>query len=305
MNKAECFKIRVLSSDYEDFNVGKMQIILTLKNSKFTFFKKPIDILADPFLFVHNSRLYLFFENKRFRQKAKISMMYTEDLKKWSNPQDVLIEDFHLSYPFVFEDKGKIYMIPETSEDATVRLYVAENDELTKFKFVKTLLDSKSTMNNRLLDYADSSVFKNGEVYYLLTTIKKDGVNNLLLYTSNDLFGTFNEHPQSPICVSNKFGRCGGGMIKYKGELFRIAQDCESGYGDNLNFMKINALDKTNYSEELKYKDVLPVNISFYKNGGHHMNFVKFDGKYIFATDAKEYHYFINNRIYYKLGIYN
>ena len=35
----------------------------------------------------------------------------------------VLEENFHLSFPFVFEDSGNLYMIPETAENQQIRLY--------------------------------------------------------------------------------------------------------------------------------------------------------------------------------------
>jgi len=38
----------------------------------------------------------------------------------------VLEERSHLSYPFVFERDGQIWMIPESSANATVSLYRAE-----------------------------------------------------------------------------------------------------------------------------------------------------------------------------------
>ncbi len=43
----------------------------------------------------------------------------------WSPPRTVLERDHHLSYPFVFEHEGAIYMLPETGEAGRIELHRA------------------------------------------------------------------------------------------------------------------------------------------------------------------------------------
>ena len=89
---------------------------------------KPRRFQADPFLFVKDNELYLFYELQHWDDPGCIAMIKTKDLKVWSKPQMVLKEPFHLSFPFVFEDQGVIYMIPESQEDDSIRLYCANDD---------------------------------------------------------------------------------------------------------------------------------------------------------------------------------
>jgi hypothetical protein len=78
---------------------------------------------ADPFLFVHEHWLYLFYEEERFQAPASICAHCTKDLKHWKKVGAVLKESFHLSFPFVFENEGQIYMLPETRQKDAVILY--------------------------------------------------------------------------------------------------------------------------------------------------------------------------------------
>ena len=171
---------------------------------------------------------------------------------------------------------------------------------MTKFEFVKEIIkDNVSHIDG--FSFSDTSVYKKDETYYLMTSIRDNDVNILKLYTSTSLMGVYTEHPKSPICRTNKIGRNGGGIKEYKNRLYRFAQDCMFSYGDNIHLIEINDISTTNYDEVLKKENILPIEMDFYKYGGHHINFLRFKEKYIIATDAKEYHYFFLNRFWHKI----
>ena len=297
MNKIECFKIQLFAIEN-----GKPQSILQIKNDRHTLFREPTIIVADPFLFAHNDALFLFYEQKKLRHNGTIMMTRTDDLEHWSEPVEVLREPFHLSYPWVFKKDGHIYMMPETCGDKSVRLYEAVDPNLTEFRFVKTLIEQ----DNDDLDFSfsDSSVVEHDGKYYLFTTVRRKGVNQLRLYCSEDFMGVYNEHPQSAICVSNKYGRNAGHFTEYGGELYRFAQDCENGYGDNVHILKVKTLSADDYQEDVVKENILDRNNVFYKFGGHQLNIAQFKGKNVIATDAKEYHRFLENRILNKVGVF-
>ena len=295
MNKIECFKIQLYAINRE-----KTQCILRLVNDRHTVFREPTIIVADPFLFVHDDILYLFYEQKKLYHNGTIMMRRTDDLIHWSEPAEVLRESFHLSYPWVFEKDGHIYMMPETCGDKSIRLYEAANDELTEFKFVRSLLEQERN-DNIEISFSDSSIVMRDEIYYLFTTIRSEGVNQLRLFYSRDLMGKYKEHAKSPVCVSNKYGRNAGSLIEHKDGLFRVAQDCEKGYGDNIHVLKVKELSLDNYVEDVLKENIFSKDDKFYRQGGHQLNFVEFKGKKIFVTDAKEYHYFTLNRLLHKV----
>ena len=46
-------------------------------------------------------------------------MVSTDDLKHWTKPISILNDEgTHFSFPYVFEDNGSVYMIPETGWSA-------------------------------------------------------------------------------------------------------------------------------------------------------------------------------------------
>lgn len=137
-----------------------------------------------------------------------------------------------------------------------------------------------------------------------MTTVNKQGINQLELYFSNSLLGDYELHSNSPVVVGNKFGRNAGSLFDYNNKLYRVAQDCELRYGDDVHLFEIKDMNKENYSEYLCKKNLLAGKSKFYSHGGHQFSWVRFKNQYIVATDAKEYHYLILNKIAHRLKIY-
>ena len=255
---------------------------------------KPRRFQADPFLFVKDDELFLFYELQHWDDPGCIAMMKTIDLKTWSKPIIVLKEPFHLSFPFVFEDHGAIYMIPESQENDSIRLYRA-NDDLSSFTFVRILLQQEKKEGIHF-NYNDSHIFKKNGKYYLFTSYQKNWMYYQELYVSDDLLhGDFVKHPKSPVCMSNEYGRNGGSLIKYHSHLLRVTQDCHADYGDNISLMEVMVLNENDYEEKLFKHNVFSKN-NIFIDGGHQLNIGKFLGKYIYATDYK-----INKWTWYQL----
>lgn len=246
---------------------------------------KPLRFQADSFLYVKDEELYLFYEQQHWDDPGCIAMIRTKGLKTWTEPQIVLREPFHLSFPYVFEDNGSIYMIPESQENDSIRLYRA-NSDLTSFAFVRTLLKQEKK-NGIHFNYNDSHIYKKGGRYYLFTSYQKDWMYYQELYMTDDLLkGEFQKHPCSPICVDNEYGRNAGSLIDFDGKLLRVTQDCHHDYGDNISLMEVLALDDKIYEERLYRRNVFPKN-SIFVDGGHQLNINRFHGLYVYATDYK------------------
>lgn len=246
---------------------------------------KPVLFQADSFLFVKDEELFLFYELQHWDNPGYIVMTKTSDLKTWTMPIIVLQEPFHLSFPYVFEDNGTIYMVPESQESDSIRLYRA-NDDLTSFTFVRTLL-KKEREEGLHYNLNDSHIYKQEGKYYLFTSYQEDWMYYQELYVTEDLLnGSFVRHPQSPICTSNEYGRNGGSLIQYGNKLLRVTQDCHQNYGDNISLMEVIQLDEQHYQEQLFMRNVFPKN-SIFIDGGHQLNIVQYKGQYIYATDYK------------------
>lgn len=293
LSKTECFKIRLFTAKQEDdvFDLSNFNELYTIMCTQSEWNLHPLIIVADPFLFVHKNKLFLFYEEKFLHRPGIIKMINTTDLINWSEPITVLEESYHLSFPWVFEDDGYIYMIPESGADHSIRIYKANNDNLSSFTLETILLREENS------DFADSSIIKKDGIYYLLTTVRRNNTNNLLLYYSQFLLRGYKKHPSSPIVIDNKYGRNAGSLLNINGKTYRLAQDCVMRYGDNVHVFVVDELSKYSYKEHIVVMDLFDKNNPFYNEGGHQYNMVRFKDKLIIATDAKEYHGFGMARI--------
>ena len=89
----------------------------------------------------------------------------------------VLDEEFHLSYPYVFEWKNEYYLIPESNEDLAVRLYKAESFP-DKWEYIGNLISG--------YHFIDPSIVYYKNIWWLfVATVPDDGVINL--YYSDNL----------------------------------------------------------------------------------------------------------------------
>lgn len=296
LQKDGAFSIALFENEslsFCEFNEQRLVYKLPIKG---LWKPKPLQFQADPFLFTKGEELFLFYELQYWDNPGCIAMIKTKDLKTWTKPILVLKESFHLSFPYVFEDQGNFYMIPEAQETDSIRLYKA-NNELTHFEYLRTLLYQERE-NGIHYNYNDSHIFQKDGIYFLFTSYQKDWIYYQELYISDNLRdGKFVKHPCSPICMSNEFGRNGGSLIQFGDKLLRVTQDCHLKYGDNISLMEITLLNEKAYREELFLHNVFPKN-SIFADGGHQLNVLDFHGIYIYATDYK-----VNKWIWYKAYI--
>lgn len=295
----------------EEFFSTRGKCIKRLMADTGLFKKDPVCILADPFLFkktVDNStvksadksaeknaaereELFMFYEYQCKRYgKGELRMRKTSDLENWSDECTVLKEDFHLSFPNVFEDNGEYFMIPETGADGSIRLYKATDGSLTNFTPYRTIIKDGRK-------WADSDIVKKDGKYYLFSSIYSRKAPEARLFVADSLDGEFTEHPCSPFSTSPANARNAGRIFEHEGKLFRPVQDNTKGYGKQLSIMEITALSPDKYSETLHREHILDAEDKFYKRGGHQFCPITFAGRTIIATDGKQRNYNIRENI--------
>lgn len=280
------FNVRVFAGaeDGPLFMMGEeagLQTILDLKSDTSLFKTNATINLADPYLFVKNSRLYLFYERlDTVYGKGRICMRSTDDLINWTEEVDVLVEPFHLSFPYVFEDNGKVYMLPESGENNTISLYEASDETLTKWSLIKNLRENEP--------WYDSTIVKKDNLYYLFTgdqPVKTKQTQHL--FVSKSLLGPYKEHPSSPIYLGLDGGRNAGSIIEQEGSLYRPIQICVNSYGEQTNIMRIESLTPSDYKETVYSNNIIDTTRSPFEYGGHQWNQVVFMGKRIIAIDYR------------------
>ncbi len=219
-------------------------------STSFFQFKKIISpkdrIWADPFLVYKNGKYYIFIEEMLFRtNKGVISVIEIDAKGNYSKPLTVLEADCHLSYPYIFEDKGSLYMIPETKGNRSIELYKCEKFP-SKWKFEKALMKN--------LTAVDSSVLFHDGKYWLFTNIVRNkgasSHDELFLFYADDLEnGTWVAHPENPIVSDVKKARMAGKPFLQNNQLYRPSQNCSHHYGYGLKINKIEVLTTEKYKE--------------------------------------------------------
>jgi hypothetical protein len=236
--------------------------------------------LADPFLLRRAGQWFMFMEVvNAARRRGEIGYATSPDGQRWSYQAVVLREPFHLSYPLVFEHQDAIWMIPETGQDHSVRLYRAV-DFPTRWKLETKLLEGQR--------YTDPSVLPHGGLWWMFVSNRV--CEDLLLYYAKDLTGPWRPHPRSPVVYAQaEKARCAGRPVSLKGQLVRFAQDCREEYGRCVRAFRIDRLDPEQYQEsELPESPVLgPSGRGWNAAGMHHIDLhVQADGSCLAAIDG-------------------
>jgi hypothetical protein len=195
--------------------------------------------VADPFVVYDGSQYNMFFEALSIDGKGEIALATSSDGIKWKYANLVLVENFHLSYPCVFRWKDSYYMIPESYQDLSIRLYKAEKFP-DRWKFVKKMIEGDV--------FVDSTIFYYQNTWYLFTCTNEN--QTLWLYYSSSPDGKWIKHPKSPIVKKDSGkARPGGHVINWKGKLLRIAQNDTPNYGYSLRAFEIIRLSRLDYEE--------------------------------------------------------
>ncbi|HZR30026.1 MAG TPA: hypothetical protein VFA71_14710 [Terriglobales bacterium] len=225
----------------------------------------PGHFYADPFVVERNDKSYLFFEELSLaNNKGIISCSEVDAHGHCSLSRPVLQMDYHLSYPFVFEWRGQMYMLPEARDSGKISLFRA-----LEFPWSWTL--EKVLMEN--VGAVDPTLFEFAGMFWLFAggVEKRGDINSeLYLFFAETPFGPWRPHPLNPVVSDVRRARPAGKLFFHRGALIRPSQDCSLRYGSAVVFNSILALSETEYREEPWRKlqgDWLPGNL-----GSHTFN---------------------------------
>ena len=242
----------------------------------------PASSVADPFLMHRDGCWQMFFEVVNWRTwKGEIGLATSSDGLRWRYERIVLTEPFHLSYPFVFEADGEIWMIPETSQAGAVRLYRAARFP-ADWEHAADLLTG--------LPFADSTLLQHDGRWWLFTETSGDRNDTLRLFRADALHGPWAEHPASPLVRGDAVhARPAGPVFSVDGRLVRLAQNCGPAYGTDVRGIEIMRLTPTVYEERLLDGPPLagPGQAAWSAGGIHHLDPHRLeDGSWRAAVDG-------------------
>jgi hypothetical protein len=263
LRKDNRWGVAFISGSWENANLHKG---IQIKNP-------PNHFLADPFVITKNDRTICFVEDYCYKQKrALIAAIEIIDHKTYQMLGPVITEPFHMSFPYLFEYKDELYMVPETSEANAIRLYKCVDFPL-KWEYQKDIMSNVKAV--------DSMIFEHEEKWWMLSSIStkgnEDDASQLLAYYSEDpLSDDWISHEQNPLIFDSNIARNGG--ILDLGNILPVRGRQKQGfnaYGVALTLARITELTPSSYREE----EIGQVSPNFFANieRCHHMHS---NGKY-------------------------
>lgn len=201
---------------------------------------------ADPAICSRQGKHFLFFEDLDAPTgKGVISVVEFDDNGPVGEAQVCLEEDYHLSYPFLWEEGGEILMIPETSNNRDVAIYRAK-DFPFGWEREKVLLSN--------IDAADVTITQYDGKYWLFC-VTRDGDNGysdcLSIFHADDLYGPWHPHAQNPVLIDAATARPAGAFYQEGGKLYRPVQDCTHHYGAEIALVEVTHLSGTDYRQKV------------------------------------------------------
>ncbi len=200
---------------------------------------------ADPFAIERNGRYFVFFEDLPFAEgKAHISMLELGRDGRASAPRKVLARDYHLSYPFVFEHEGALYMIPETAQNRSVELYRCVDFPLG-WQLERVLMDG--------VRLVDATLHRGPERWWMFANGAAGSSrvfdDELHLFYADDPLGEWRAHQRNPVKSDVRCARPAGRLYWRNGALYRPAQVCAPSYGAGISLNRVLRLSPHEYAE--------------------------------------------------------
>ncbi|MGY3440169.1 MULTISPECIES: glucosamine inositolphosphorylceramide transferase family protein [unclassified Bradyrhizobium] len=203
---------------------------------------------ADPFPVKWQGRTFVFFEDLEHRiGKGIISAVEFDGNGPVGKPLPVLEEPWHLSYPFLIESDGELWMIPESTAHRDVPLYKCIRFP-DKWERHSTLLSG--------LELADVTITRHNGLHYMFGAWR-DGTggysDTLAIYYAEHLFGPWQPHAANPILMDRATTRPAGNFATVNGRLWRPVQNCSNGYGTALGLAEVLELSPTTYRQAVRH----------------------------------------------------
>lgn len=254
----------------ESWNVAWRQCptgsIIDNKETPFNIIKNSVRYwAADPFLFSYDGETYIFAELYDYVSRKGIIGCCKWDGKRFGRWKAIIREPYHLSYPFIFEHKGSVYIMPESGADGSLYLYRA-----TAFP----LRWEKLPPIRKGVVYGDTTLFCHDNRAFAVTyDVENPRQPNLVLLdiekSENDCKLDFEDVD---------LRRPAGKYFICNGEEFRPAQNCREDYGKSILFYRYSFENRA-YSEEC-VGEVFPQELLYSKK-------VFLDGMHTYNSDRK------------------
>ncbi len=193
--------------------------------------------LADPFGFWHGSRLHVFAESFSYADGVgHIDVVVLDRDLAIIDQRTVLRERWHLSYPFVFEADGAIWMMPEAHEAGALWVYRACDFPHRWERAHQIVLDHVPL---------DATLLRHEDLWWLFYAPADPAATRLTTLCAAfapRIDGPWTPHPANPILVDADGARPGGTPVRVDGRIHLPLQRCVGSYGSGLRIAGIDQL---------------------------------------------------------------
>jgi hypothetical protein len=224
----------------------------------------PGSFRADPFGLWRDGFLHVFAEAFDYRRRlGHIDLLiYDRDLRLLECRM-VLKTPWHLSYPFVFEADGEIWMLPEAFKSGTLTLYRANPFPFHWQPVCEIPLDGPAI---------DATPFFHMEKWWLFYSPSHSKLakkSHLHVAWSDKLEGPWQTHPLNPVRIDLANARPGGTPAIRDGTIILPVQDCRITYGGAIGTLVIDRLDETQFSATVGRALIAPSWMAPFTDGLH------------------------------------
>lgn len=238
------------------------------KNITWLPIQHSLNFIADPFIFKNKQgNLFVLYEDFSPEQNGFIAIKALDEQFNTINEKILLQTNTHLSYPFIIEEAGTTYIIPETQQTNNLIAYPFNFETLSVEKGIPIL------NNTGILD---ATFLKYDNKYWIFASVG-DGINfnnQLNIYYADGLFGQYTPHQNNPVKNNLDGSRPAGAIIQIADTYYRPAQNCKAYYGQSITINKIKTLTTTCFEEEVHC--ILTADaFKYYTDGVHTINSIK------------------------------
>ena len=194
---------------------------------------------ADPCVLAHAGRYWVFFSDG-----GRIAVLEIAPDGRVSPPRTALERIYPVSHPFVFEDQGRLYMVPESAHNRSVELYRCAEFPLV-WRLEKVLLEG--------VRLVDATLHRGPERWWLFANgaAGKSAVfdDELHLFHAPGLAGDWQPHRRNPLKSDARSSRPAGRLYWRNGALVRPAQICVPRRGTGIALHRVLRLTPVDYAE--------------------------------------------------------
>lgn len=201
--------------------------------------------LADPFLVERDGKIVCFVEEYMYATKSGRIVSYEIRGNTVGQRLVCLEESFHLSFPYVFEYQGTLFMCPETIACKEIRLYRCDGFP-GKWHFFATLMSEISA--------ADTMIFEKNGLWWMMTNIDRSGMGDhsselSIFFASSPTSTQWTPHAMNPVIIDSTSAR-NGGLIFDHGRIYRAGQrQGFDAYGVSVTLNEVTVLSPDRYAE--------------------------------------------------------